>query len=272
MTKIIKALKALNLILQRPVLLNKVLQDPVYWKEHIKKRYGLIEGLPVLDPSELFGRNYTEDLKVFTFLDGGSLVTDIALLKGLARQFDKCRYFEIGTWRGESAVNLADICKEVFTLNLSEEEMKKLDVPEETLAQQDMFSKKNDSIIHLKGNSRDYNFAAIAKKFDLIFIDGSHHYDDVKNDTEKVFTHLVHDNSIVVWHDYGVNPDEVRFQVFAGILDGLDPEKHKNLYHVAHTKSAVYIQKSLKTGKLQKPYSPVHYYSVNLKYNPIEKG
>lgn len=272
MIKISKALKALKLILQRPVLLNKVLQEPNYWKEYVAKRHRMSEGLPVLDPSELFGKNYSEDIKIFTFLDGGSLLTDVALLKCLARQFENCRYFEIGTWRGESAVNLADICREVFTLNLSEEEMKELGVPGETIAQQDMFSKDNDSIVHLKGNSRHYNFAAIAKKFDLIFIDGSHHYEDVKNDTEKVFTHLVHDNSVVVWHDYGVNPDEVRFQVFAGILDGLDPEKHHYLHHVAHTKSAIYIKKTLKTGKLQKPFKPGHYYSTHLKYNPIEKG
>ncbi|MFW5644924.1 MAG: class I SAM-dependent methyltransferase [Bacteroidota bacterium] len=272
MTKILKALRAFGLILKKPVLLNKVLQEPDFWQEHVKKKHGLGEGLPVLDPSALFGQEYSEELNIFTCLDGGSLITDIALLRGLARKFDECRYFEIGTWRGESAVNLAEICKEVFTLNLSKPEMQDLNIPEGVIDQQDMFSKDVDNIIHLKGNSRNYNYAAMAKKFDLIFIDGSHHYDDVKNDTEQVFTHLVHDNSIVVWHDYGASPDEVRFQVFAGLLDGLDREKHKHLYHVAHTKSAVYCKQAFHTEKLEKPFKPGFYYSVNLKYTPIEKG
>ncbi len=272
MKKLSKACKALSLILRKPVLLNRVLQEPNHWKEHLDNRYNLSHGLAVTDPSELFDKKYNEDLKLFTFLDGGSLVTDIALLKGLARKYNNCRYFEIGTWRGESAVNLADVASEVFTLNLSANEMRELGVSEETIAQQGMFSKDNKKIIHLKGNSRTYNFAAIAKKFDLIFVDGSHHYEDVKNDTEKVFKHLVHDNSIVVWHDYGVTPEDVRYEVLAGILDGSPPEIHTHLYHVAHTKSAIFLREQLKTESLQKPFNPHHYYTVNIKYRPIEKG
>jgi hypothetical protein len=79
------------------------------------------------------------------------------------------------------------------------------------------------------------------KKFDLVFIDGDHHYEMVKNDTEKVLRYLAHERTIVVWHDYARNPETVRWEVLAGILSGCQPGLHQNIYHVAHTLCAVYI-------------------------------
>jgi len=64
--------------------------------------------------------------------------------------------------------------------------------------------------------------------FDVLFIDGDHRYDYVKNDTAKVFRHLVHNKSIVLWHDYAYSPGQVRYEVLAGILDGV-PETYRQL-------------------------------------------
>ena len=270
MSKVLKALKAVSLILQRPVLLNRVLQEPDLWKEHVGRQHNMQQGLPVVNPTHLFGADYQEKLHLFTFLDGGSLVTDIALLKGLARQFPQCRYFEIGTWRGESAVNLAQVASEVYTLNLPDDELRKIGVSDASIKQQSLFSKRIENITHLKSHSAKFDFSSTGKKFDLVFIDGSHHYEDVKNDTEKVFKHLIHDQSVVVWHDYSVTPEDIRYEVFAGILDGLPHEAHQYLYHVAHTKSAIFYRKKLETGRLTTPVNPDHYYSVDIKYNSIE--
>lgn len=271
MSKLSKALFAAAKIIRKPVLLNRVIQDPDLWKEHVVKKYGMQEGLPVISPESLFGEGYSESVKIFTFLDGGSLVTDIALLRGLARKFKKCSYFEIGTWRGESVVNISDIAEECYSLNLSDEELKIMNVSDESIEQQAFFSKHIPGITHLKGNSNSFDFAGLNKKFDLIFIDGSHHYHEVKNDTIQVFKHLVHENSIVVWHDYGLTPEHTRFEVLAGILDGLGKDQHKLLYHVGFTKSAIFITESLKSKKLQAPVKPEGFYEVSIKYKSIEE-
>src|SRR5690606_13002116 len=118
------------------------------------------------------------------------------------------------------------------------------------------FSQNNPHIHHLYGNSRSFDFNALNKKYDLIFIDGDHHYEMVKNDSAKVFEHLVHTNSIVVWHDYAFNPEHVRFEVLEGILDGTPKEFHPHLYHVANTMCAIFLPGKIHTS------TPVVYPSI----------
>ncbi|MCK4922406.1 MAG: class I SAM-dependent methyltransferase [Bacteroidales bacterium] len=270
MSRLTKAISAIFRIVRNPWLLNHVLQQPEIWKNHVIDKYGMKDGLGLVSPEELFGKETEFELNLFTFLDGGSLVTDIVLLKALASRFTNCCYFEIGTWRGESVSNVADVAEMCYTLNLSDEEMREMGVGEDYIKLQGFFSKDIKNVNHLKANSKDFDFSSLNRKFDLIFIDGSHHYDDVRNDTSKVFKHLVHEESIVVWHDYGNTPDHIRYEVLAGILDGLDPESHQFLYHVGHTKSAIYFPHKLNKTKLESPVFPRAFYKVGIKYQKIE--
>lgn len=269
MNKFKTALKALAKIARNPWLLNHVLQDTDEWKRYIQNNYPDLTSLPVINFDQLASEELKGRLTVFSFLDGGSLATDILLLKVLAGQFDHCSYFEIGTWRGESVANVAEVAEECYTLNLSDEELSGMGVDERVVELQGFFSKEVKNIVHLKGNSKYFNFAGLNKKFDLIFIDGSHHYDMVKNDTEKVFTHLVHPDSIVVWHDYAITPEETRYEVFAGILDALPADKHHGLFHVAHTKSAIFTSRELKGQTLQNPVIPESFFQVDLSFKKI---
>lgn len=255
--------------MKNPWLLNRVLTTPDLHKQYIVNKYDSLKGFPVIDPAVLFGDAHTTKLNIFTFLDGGSMVTDIALLKLLAGSIKNCKYFEIGTWRGESIANLAEETGEYYTLNLSDEELREMKVNEKTIKLQAYFSKKNKKIVHIKANTKTFDFASPGKKFDLIFIDGDHHYDMVVNDTKKVFEHLVHKDSIVVWHDYAVTPEEIRYEVMAGILDGTPKEYHKRIYHFGHTKCAVYINRELNSHELDSPVIPDFYYQVEINYKKI---
>lgn len=265
-----KAIKATGLILKNPYLLNNVLSEPNVWKDYVSKNHSRELGLPVINLDQLLGKELHE-VGPITFLDGGSLPTDLALLRGLASQFKDCKYFEIGTWRGERAANIAGVARECYTLNLSIQEMKAMGVRNKYMYLMGYFSKNLQNVVHLNGNSMSFDFDGLNKKFDVIFIDGDHHYEKVKNDTEKVFKHLVHDESIIVWHDYGHHPEEVRFQVLAGILDGVDPSMHNELYHVSQTKCAVYIKKELKGRFLAPPEEPDEYFEVKMKSRKIKQ-
>lgn len=255
-------------ITRKPVLLNRVLTDEDSWKSYVEKNYDLGSGLPLIEMDQLIG-SASASLGPMTFLDGGSLPTDMMLLAGLAEKIRDCRYFEIGTWRGESVSSVASRAKSCHTLCLSDEEMRKLGMHERTIESHLLFSKDLDNVVHLRGDSRSFDFEALDQKFDLVFIDGDHHYDFVKSDTEKVFLHLVHEKSVVVWHDYGFHPDQVRFEVMAAILDGAGPERSSLVYHVAHTKSAVFTGKRHDSTPADFPVLPKEYYELQLNRKKI---
>lgn len=242
-----------------------MLDDDHYWRKKVTGKYGFHDGLPVVRPEQLFG-DFSETVDPFAFLDGGSLPTDLALLKKLARRIPDCSYFEIGTWRGESVANVASVAKDCLTLNLSKDEMKAMGLNQRYIDLHGFFSRRIKNVTHLEGHTLNYDFGALNRKFDLIFIDGDHHFEMVKNDTEKIFRHLVKDNSVVVWHDYARNPETIRYEVLAGILEGCPPSMHKNIFHVAHTLCAVYIPGHVGGIKLDPPVIPPGSFQIDIRF------
>lgn len=264
MKKLFKAFRAIGLILRDPWLLNKILEDDQFWKKKINRDFGRKDALPVIGPDSLSGE-FSAFIQPFAFGDGGSLPTDLSLLVKIAGMIPGCKYFEIGTWRGESVANVARVAKECYTLNLSDEEMLAMDLPLDYIAQHRVFSLGLSNVVHLQGNTKSFDFASLNMKFDLIFIDGDHHFEMVKNDTQKVFQHLVHDKTIVVWHDYARSPETVRWEVLAGILAGTPKEIQHHIYHVAHTLCAVYLPGFEKPDYIQ-PEILKDFFQVEIKY------
>ena len=141
------------------------------------------------------------------------LVTAVRLVK--AR-----RIFEFGTFFGSTTLNLAlnsPADAEIFTLDLSREEAKGLeqdpaDAPltlmhfERTAMEYEGVEGAN-KIRPLQGNSRTFDFSPWRNSIDLIFIDGGHDYDTVRQDTENAFQMVRKDRpACIFWHDYR-NPD-----------------------------------------------------------------
>ncbi len=269
MKKLMKTYKALAALLHNPWLLNRVLAEDKLWQEQIRQKRYPEKGLPAVALDTLFP-GFSETIETFAFLDGGSLPTDIALLKGFAKRFPACNYFEIGTWRGESVVNVADVPHtRCTTLNLSKEEMLQKGASRKYADLHGFFSKGHPRIRHLQGNSKTFDFAALGEQFDLIFIDGDHHFETVKNDTEKVFAHLVHADSIVVWHDYARNPEQIRWEVFAALWEGTPPEKRNRIVHVENTLCAVYLPEKPDTRPLEVPVVPRRKFKIDLSLRKI---
>ncbi len=269
MNKVNKLIKALTLIIRQPALLNKVLDDTDVNQKQVIESYNLPNGLKTIDITHLLP-DFNETVEPYCSLDGGSTPFDLALLKGLAKSKTDCMYFEIGTWRGESAANVAGAAKHCVSLNLPDQEMLAMGLDKKYVEAHRFFSKGLKNVTHIQANSQTFDYNSLNQKFDLIFIDGDHHYESVKNDTANAFKLLKDSNSIIVWHDYGNNPSDIRWDVLRGILDGTPPEKQSSLFRVSNTLCAIYTNQSLKANYPASNSNPDKYFTINIKYSPVK--
>lgn len=239
-------------------------QQQQYYKNQILKIYKLHQ-LPTIDILDLIP-NLNEKIEPYSFLKGTSSLTDFILLKSLAKQFEKCSYLEIGSWRGESLSNIRDVTSDCTSITLSKNEMKAMNFSDNFIKSHGIFSNRLDGIKCIEENSQKYDFRKLNKQFDLIFIDGDHTYEGILSDTKKTFPLRKNKKSIIVWHDYGFDFEKIRYTTLKAILDGIPQELHKNLYHVSNTMCAVYIENiNYITYETKFPSKVNKYFSINIK-------
>lgn len=263
MSKISKLFKAIGLIISKPALLNNVLDDADVNKDEVVKKYGMTKGLKTVDITELCPA-FSQTVEPYASLDGGSTPLDLALLKALAAGIPACNYFEIGTWRGESVANVASVAALCTTLNLPDEAMLEMGLDKKYVALHRFFSKDLKNVTHVYGNSLNFDYKPYHKKFDLVFVDGDHHYESVKSDTENAFRLLKDENSVIVWHDYGNNPSDVRWDVLRGILEGTPVGQQNKLYRVSNTLCAIYTGKQVNASYPEAFSDPKKTFSVRI--------
>jgi predicted O-methyltransferase YrrM len=187
---------------------------------------------------------------VLEHLAGGGIDTSIAELAHLAlltRAIAPKAIFEIGTFRGRTALNFAlnspDDCV-VYTMDLGAEERKlatsemnaaDAEIVQHSLTGCDYRGKDvTHKINQLFGNSLEYDFSPYAGKIDLVFVDGAHHYDAVVSDTRNGLA-MLRPGGYLVWHDfanYGDYNDVTR-----GVLDLLPSHE---VIQIENTQLAVY--------------------------------
>lgn len=219
--------------------------EELAWKKYVRTHHSLEEGLKTLYLDSFFNQEiYT--VGPISHLNAGMMPTDLALLKGLASLYPECTYFEIGKRRGESLANMASVARECYSLIRPVEEIRKKGLRNRYMYMMGYYARALDNVVMLPGDPRTFDFTGLGKKFDIIFINSGHGYDRVLNDTRRVFEYLVHDRSVVVWHDYSYFPEQVRYEMLAGILDGTDPLLREQIFFVSKTKCAIFLRESLR--------------------------
>lgn len=263
MNSLQKLLNALRTLAVHPRSIARVVDDDADKKTHVLKRYGLADGLPAVDLLDLFP-GFEETVSPYAFLEGSSTILDIAVLCRLAKQYARCRYLEIGSWRGESLANVARHAGQCVSISLSAEEMRAMGLNDEFIALQRFYSAGLPNVEHIGHNSAAFDYSTIPEPFDLVFVDGDHSYEGVLADTRNVFRLLRDEKSVIVWHDYGHSPETVRWEVLAAILDGCPAENRRFLYHISNTLCAIYTRQPVPAATTRFPQRPNKQFRVSI--------
>ena len=127
------------------------------------------------------------------------------ILDGLIKEYDIKHVIEIGAFVGKSTVFFAERCESVLTIDTFDahtlEYIKDPVLKREASNQWDNFVENtkefHEKIVAMKGKSAD--LAEIIAPADMVFIDGSHKYDDVREDIMK---YLPKANRVICGDDY----------------------------------------------------------------------
>lgn len=133
---------------------------------------------------------------------GGTSDAEAWVLAVLAKK-SSCM-FEFGTCTGKTsylwAVNSAPEAR-ITTLTLPPEFASPGDVESRFKSFIYSDTPAEMKITQLFGDSLRFDVVGHESRYDLIFVDGSHHYDYVVNDTQKALE-MVKPGGLVLWHDY----------------------------------------------------------------------
>lgn len=174
--------------------------------------WDLFRGYPASRPLLIHADDWT---------DGSTAPLERMLIAQMASHFQPATVVEIGTYRGGTTRLLLDQLPEsscIHTMDLPPE-VDALHTPGTTdsrLIQHRVLGRafqdhpRSSQITqHLGDSMKESTWDNVPQSIDLAFIDASHSYLAVKNDTEKVLARASKD-AIILWHDYSEGHSEER--------------------------------------------------------------
>lgn len=211
--------------------------------------YGLGIGkkIPSVEPWQIFSeRSFQIHLDFSHESFGGLPVSELGFLVSLAKYLNCQNVFEFGTCTGATTYNLAlNIPGKVYTLDLPEEAQPELKLDHAEKEYLDgQFRKvywkdkpEKNQIIALQEDSAKFDTGPYKGKMDLVFVDASHSYEYVLNDTRKALE-LLHQRGAIVWHDY--------MPAWKGVIKALNEFSNTiRLFHIRGTSLVLYLSPAL---------------------------
>lgn len=175
---------------------------------------------------------------------GGILLEEMAALLRVARVIKPSLIFEIGTFLGETTLQLAVNCQaEVHTLDLppaghpDHQPLRpndpELDVYPEIPGHRFAGSAAAARITQHYGDSRRFDYSPFARRTQLVFVDGCHHEEYAASDSENALA-MVAPGGAVLWHDYA--------DYAPGVMRALDALSGRvSLWHIAGTSLVLHL-------------------------------
>jgi predicted O-methyltransferase YrrM len=191
--------------------------------QEIARRFGHRDGeaprLPSIGVDELTSPTTSVALPEPIANDGNVSLLELLVLARLVRERQPERIFEIGTFDGRTTLALAMNAPsdaKVYTLDLPSETRTALAIERSERAFVDKpasgarfhGTEAAQKITQLFGDSATFDFSPY--RADLVFVDASHAYEYVLNDSARALAMLGNSRGVIVWHDYGEWPGVTR--------------------------------------------------------------
>jgi len=171
-----------------------------------------VRSIPEVDVLNICPGTRRWTLQSFPSVGASVSPLECAALAALAHRAKAKRIFEFGTYKGVSTTQLVlnvEAGGMVFTLDLPEDHPAyslPIPKPEEQaiaaeggkgiLIPRDLL----DRVTFLQADSASFDETPYLESMDLVFVDGAHSYDYVKNDTEKGLK-MLKLGGLIAWHD-----------------------------------------------------------------------
>lgn len=185
-------------------------------------RQGVRASLPSISIGSVADVSHPILMRVPDAVDGNVTIAELTALCLITRTLRPRQIFEIGTFDGRTTLALADNAPEarVVTLDLPRAQLAHTALtvaPEERhlidkAASGGHFASRDDvreRIVQCWGDSATFDYGPYLGACELVFVDGSHAFEYVRNDSERALA-LVGSRGLVVWHDYGEWPGVTR--------------------------------------------------------------
>ncbi len=190
------------------------------------------------------------NIKIFETVDfkGGLTLEELSVIISISKKYECKNYLEIGSFRGRTAINIAANNKDtdIHTIDLPQSfeeknlKFKLLDNDTVQAKHEDRnyffykYKEYNKNITNHYGDSATFDYNIFNHKFDLIFIDGSHKYENVVIDSENAINNLSK-KGIIIWHDYSIqNLDVVK------AINHIIKKYKIKIYSIKNTRFAFY--------------------------------
>ena len=171
--------------------------------------------IPAIGFEELTGPPIPIDVRALDSIDGNVTDRELTAICRLAAQAGAAAIFEIGTFDGRTTLNLAansPAASSVYTLDLPRNAATSAARP--LHPDEIAFASARESgtrfkgadvegkIVQLCGDSATFDFSPYYGTVDFVFVDGSHVYDYVINDSLQALRLLRRGRGLILWHDY----------------------------------------------------------------------
>ena len=192
-----------------------------------------IRVFPSIDYADITGASSRFVMQTFPGVGASISILEGAALAAFVQRVGAKRIFEFGTYKGVSTTQLALNLRDdgmVYTLDLPE------DHPAYTLAipkaeERQIAAETGKGILipqelshkvtFLRSDSAKFDTTPYLNSMDLVFVDGAHSYEYVKNDTEKGLE-MLRPGGIIAWHDCTPShPDVVKYLKTLNLLPTL---------------------------------------------------